>query len=82
MEGIKCSSCGKLYGNVVQLYYTLKDYIQKDFVESKKITTDIEQLYNDPAFNIKMGPLLTALHIENECCRLALITMKPVSAIN
>lgn len=72
IQNVRCLTCGYLLGHVASIFRNelmkkIEEIRQDKNIETTKILTD-------PTIEIDLVPLLDALHIESDCCKMNIVT--------
>ena len=80
MEPVLCTSCGHNIGAKMPLYDKLADVL-RDSIELKHPEIGAESLIFSPDTVFETGPIMDALGLVNECCRVAMLSKIKMSKL-
>lgn len=81
LELISCTCCNKTLGDHIDLYNIFQKKIKTSYLQNKIPKVSIDRVQWDPKFDLKFGKLLDILHINNECCRSAMLSKVKISEL-
>lgn len=72
LENIICT-CGKNIGSLIDVYDYCSNRIKEEYIKSQLPDTAIDRIQWNSKWNIEMGSLMDALHINRDCCRMNML---------
>lgn len=78
LEAVQCT-CGKNIGSLIDLYDFLWEKIKSDYKQKYAPDVEIDRTQWDQQWDVTCGALMDALHFDQECCRMNMLSKIKIS---